>query len=86
MTAIPAAANGDEQRLMAYRDCSAKAAGGYSIRQRLQWIGYRSLGGNLIERRLSELLTGSKRHTAVHRSPVLDQHQCRENGRSLPDK
>jgi len=46
---------------MAYRHCSAKAAGGDSIRQRLQWIGYRSLGGNLIERRLSELLTGSKR-------------------------
>jgi hypothetical protein len=47
---------------MAYERYSAEAVVHESTRIRPQWIGYRSLGRNLIERRISELLTGSKRH------------------------
>jgi len=70
VTAILAVANGDEQKLTAFSAtvcCSAEAVVHESTRIRPQWIGYRSLGGNSIERRISELLTGRKRHTAVIR-------------------
>jgi hypothetical protein len=40
-----------------YFGSSAEAIVGDLIRLLPQWIGYRSSGGNLIERRLSDLLT-----------------------------
>ena len=41
------------------KECnSAEAVVRYPTRLRPQWIGYRSRGGDLIERQLSELLTG----------------------------
>ena len=49
----------------------------------MQWIGYRSLGGNLIERRLSELLTGRKRHSGHCR--VRDQDGKSRFGRIEAD-
>ena len=48
MREILATANGDEQKLTAHSAtvyCSARAAGGDSTLQRLQWVGYRSLTG-----------------------------------------